>query len=144
MIWKCRLYYTDDEASRAARVLGIDYADALTGFEFRGRHGTAVLKGIIVATEFQEAVEEVIRGFQDEEVAALEELRTVEALRMWRQLLMSLRIKKRVDGYGIEGEEEAEETDIPETMMEIDDDEQALQSEEYEYFDDGGGGFFPE
>ena len=121
----------DDEASRAARILGIDYSDALTGFEFRGRHGTAVLKGIVVATEYREAVEAVIEGFRDERARVEENMRSHAALRMWKRFLISLRIKERVDGYEVEGEE-------PDYVPQ-DDNDSGMDSEEY--VDDGGGGF---
>jgi xeroderma pigmentosum group C-complementing protein len=121
----------DNEASRAARILGIDYSDALTGFEFRGRHGTAVLKGIVVATEYREAVEAVIEGFHDERARVEDQKRSLAALRMWQRLLISLRIKERVDGYEVEGEE-------PDVVPRGDDDS-GMNSDEY--LDDGGGGF---
>jgi xeroderma pigmentosum group C-complementing protein len=120
----------DDEASRAARILGIDYSDALTGFEFRGRHGTAVLKGIVVAAEYGEAVEAVIEGFRDERAREEETMRSHAALRLWKRFLISLRIKERVDGYEVEGEE----PDAPQ-----DDNDSGMDSEGY--IDDGGGGF---
>lgn len=135
------LISTDNEASRAARILGIDYADALTGFEFRGRHGTAVLKGIVVATEYREAVEAVIEGFLDEKAQAEEEARRLAALKMWKWFLVGLRIKERVSTYEVEGEEnedvQEELPDLPE-----DDDDDGMESEEY--VDDGAGGFFLE
>jgi xeroderma pigmentosum group C-complementing protein len=121
----------DGEASRAARILGIDYSDALTGFEFRGRHGTAVLKGIVVAAEYREAVEAVIEGFRDEQARVEEQMRSYTALRMWKRLLVSLRIKERVDGYEVEGEE-------PDVVPQ-DDDDSGMDTDEY--VDDGGGGF---
>lgn len=121
----------DDEASRAARILGIDYSDALTGFEFRGRHGTAVLKGIVVADEYREAVEAVIEGFRDEQTRVEEQMRSYTALRMWKRFLVSLRIKERVDGYEVEGEE-------PDVVPQ-DDDDSGMDTDEY--VDDGGGGF---
>jgi xeroderma pigmentosum group C-complementing protein len=124
---------SDDEASRAARILGIDYSDALTGFEFRGRHGTAVLKGIVVAVEYREAVEAVIEGFRDEQARVEEKMRSHAALRMWKRFLTSLRIKERVDGYEVEGEEQ----DIVQ-----DENDSGMESEEY--VDDGGGGFLIE
>lgn len=129
---------TDVEASRAARLLGIDYADALTGFEFRGRHGTAVLKGVVVATEYQDAIEAVIKGFRDEQAEAEENMRSLRSLKLWKRFLMALRIKQRIDGYEVEGEEPGN----PEA--EQDDDGEEAESEEYEYDEDGGGGFFPE
>jgi xeroderma pigmentosum group C-complementing protein len=122
-----------DEASRAARIVGIDYADALTGFEFRGRHGTAVLKGVVVAVEYREAIEAVIEGFRDEQAQAEEEIRTLAALRMWKRFLLGLRIKERVDAYEVEGEE---------TELVQGDYDDGMQGEEY--IDAGAGGFFPE
>lgn len=130
------LMAVDDEAARAARLLGIDYADALTGFEFRGRHGTAVLKGIVVAAEYREAVEAVIEGFRDEKAQAEDEIRTLAALKMWKRFLVGLRIKERVDMYEVDGEREELE------RVQEDDDDKGMESEEY--IDDGAGGFFPE
>jgi xeroderma pigmentosum group C-complementing protein len=128
---------TADEASRAARLLGIDYADALTGFEFRGRHGTAVLKGIVVASEYREAVEAIIEGFQDERAQAEEGRRSLAAVRMWKRFLVSLRIKERVDTYEVEGEE----TNDPEFQAKEND--SGMDTEEYDD-DDMAGGFFHE
>ncbi|KAI9877749.1 MAG: hypothetical protein M1830_002945 [Pleopsidium flavum] len=111
-------------------MLGVDYADAVTGFEFKGRHGTAVIKGIVAAVEYREAVVEVIKGFQDERAQAEEASRTLEALSMWRRFMAGLRIRERIDGYDIEGERDA----APEEMGKVD--------EEVEEAD--GGGFLPD
>ncbi|CAG8892604.1 unnamed protein product [Penicillium egyptiacum] len=97
------------EAARAARILGIDYADAVTGFDFRGRRGTAVLGGIVIAVEYQEALEEVLRGLEDERRDAALEARTVEALRFWRLFLMKLRIAERVKEYAGDDEMDVED-----------------------------------
>ncbi len=118
------------EAGRAAKVLGIDYADAVTGFEFKGRHGTAVIKGIVSAVEYHEALEEVIRGFQDERAEAEEIRRSAEALRMWRRFMAGLRVRERIEGYDIEGERNA----AHERMKDINE-----ETDEYD-----GGGFLPD
>ncbi|KAJ5164239.1 uncharacterized protein N7500_006069 [Penicillium coprophilum] len=81
------------EAVRAARILGIDYADAVTGFEFKGRR----------------AHEEVLRGLEDERRHAALEARTAEALRVWRLFLMKLRIAERVKEYASDDEEKQPE-----------------------------------
>ena len=117
--------------------MGIDYSDALTGFEFRGRHGTAVLKGVVVAVEFQEAVEAVIESFKDEQARIEERMRTVTSLKAWRHLLMALRIKQRVDGYEVEGEQ----ADFVQDPIEED---HEIETESDGYSDYGGGGFLPE
>lgn len=140
----------DPEAARAARLLGIDYADALTGFEFRGRHGTAVIRGVVVANGYQEAVEAVIRGFADEQQAEEEKRRSLAALRLWRRFLTALRIRKHVQGVEVEGEDvkKEREEDLPVVLDHQDEVppggvEEDMESEEY--FDDGeGGGFFPD
>ncbi|KAJ5759378.1 hypothetical protein N7520_006534 [Penicillium odoratum] len=116
------------EASRAARILGIDFADAVTGFEFRGRRGTAVFGGIVIAVEYQEALEEVLRGLEDERQRAAFEARSAEALGMWRLFLLKLRIAERVQGYANENESTAE-SNPRETSVDP---------------AEGGGGFFPE
>ena len=133
-----------DEASRAARILGIDYADALTGFEFRGRHGTAILKGIVVAIEYREAVEAVIEGFLHERAQAEEEARILAALKMWKRFLVGLRIKQRVSTYEVEGEGEEVEAETLEGIQILSQDDDADGMESEEYIDDGAGGFFLE
>ncbi|KAI9835014.1 MAG: hypothetical protein M1838_005408 [Thelocarpon superellum] len=98
------VHLTDSAAKPAARLLGIDYADAVTGFEFKGRQGTAVVKGIVIATEYHEAVEAVLLGLQQERAEAEARKTSIAALRLWRRFMAALRIKKRIDGYQIEGE----------------------------------------
>ena len=100
-------HVANPDAARTARLLGIDYADAVSGFEFKGRAGTAVVNGAVVAAEYKEAVWEVIRGFEYEREEALLSKRTDVALRMWKRLLTGLRVQERIEGYDIEGEKGA-------------------------------------
>ena len=125
------------ETVRAARVLGIDYAQAVTGFEFKGRHGTAVISGAVVASEYCQAVKEVIEGFDDDRAQEEQVRRSVEALRAWKRLLTGLRIRQRIDGYEIEGERKF----AGEGTCGINEEE---EHDDDEYDDDeGGGGFVP-
>ncbi|KAI1265326.1 Rad4-domain-containing protein [Xylariaceae sp. FL1019] len=89
-------YIADELGARAAYILGIDYAPALTGFLFKGRKGTAVLHGIVVATEHEEAVRVVVSGLREQEAETESERRRREALRLWRRFLMNLRIRERI------------------------------------------------
>lgn len=120
------------ETARAARIVGIDYADAVTGFSFKGRHGTAITNGAVVAAEYREAVEEVIKAFEDERAQAEEERRSLAALKMWKRFLAGLRIRERIEGYEIEGERG---TTLRYEMEEAEDEDE-----------DGheGGGFLPD
>ena len=116
---------------RAAKILGIDFAEAITGFTFRGRHGTAVSQGAIIASENYDAVEAILSALEDERIQAEEAERSREALRMWKRLLAGLRIRERIEGYEVEGERDA----IDQTHSQLDEDE--------DYKSDEGGGFFP-
>lgn len=118
------------ETQRAATILGLDYADAVTGFAFKGRHATAIVEGAVVASEYAEAVREILDGFEDERAQAEEARRSLEALRMWKRLLTGLRIRERIEGYEIEGERDA-------TYDEALSQDDARSSE-------GGGGFLPD
>ena len=118
------------ETARVARILGINYADAITGFTFKGRHGTAVNNGAVVAAEHVEAVLEVIQALEDERAILEQETRTAKALATWKRLLVGLRIRERIEGYEVEGEREKGEA-----MRRSSDDDGTDE--------EGGGGFFP-
>lgn len=141
------LIQKDDEAVKAARILGIDFAPALVGFEFHGRHGTAVLKGVVVAAEFRPAMEAAIGGLRDDHRREVEEAKSEKALKMWKHYMMSLRIKQRVDTYRVEGEDETESSERNGDEAEEDQDyasERAQSEDSQEDSDHGGGGFLPE
>ena len=118
------------ETARAARIVGVDYADAVTGFSFKGRHGTAITSGAVVAAEYREAVEIIIEAFEDERSQAEAEKRSLVALRTWKTFLAGLRIRKRIEGYDIEGERD--------TAMKYE--TEKAENEDY----DEGGGFVPD
>ncbi|EDN09972.1 nitrilase [Histoplasma capsulatum] len=121
------------EAAAAARVLGIDYADAVTGFQFKGRHGTAVVQGIVASVEYREALYAVLDALDDERVQAEHEKRSAEALAMWKLLLLKLRVAERVRSYAFEGEGDEEDEDKEGEM--VPDDDGNIE---------GGGGFIRE
>ncbi|RMZ83277.1 hypothetical protein DV738_g1397, partial [Chaetothyriales sp. CBS 135597] len=73
-------------AAKAARVLGIDYADAVTGFEFKGRHGTAVIDGVVVSATHRVAIVTVIVGLQSQASDEAERQRSRVLLAIWKKL----------------------------------------------------------
>lgn len=122
-------------ASHAAKILGVDYADAVTGFDFKGRHGTAVVRGAIVANEYLEALEEVLNGLENERLQAELEEKSAQALGMWKHFLLRLRITERVKGYAVEGDEgDGHDNETSNDVGNASDGE----------LEDTGGGFFPE
>lgn len=122
-------------ASKAARLIGVDYADAVIGFQFKGRHGTAITDGVIVATEYQEAVMAVLDGFAYEQETHQAELRSAECLRLWRRFLTGLRIGERL-GLHKGGAGASIKPDALRTQMDKAEDEQENAME--------AGGFFPD
>ena len=90
--------------------LNIDFAEAVTGFEFGKQRAVPVITGVVVATEHEDMV--IAEWEKDEEERKIKEegKREKVALGMWRKLLMGLRIVERVrDEYGEEGGEAREE-----------------------------------
>ncbi|EON99807.1 putative dna repair protein rhp41 protein [Phaeoacremonium minimum UCRPA7] len=148
------VHIIDEHAAHAAFVLGVDYAPALTGFQFKGRKGTAVLLGAIVPQESEEAVRAVIEGFGDLEAQMEEDRRATKALRMWSRFLKALRIRQRIwANVDPDAEEELEPGGFePEKGKEVADEDMDLDdapsdvTEEYfmEEDDEGGGGFLIE
>ncbi|KAJ2976629.1 hypothetical protein NUW58_g8036 [Xylaria curta] len=132
------VYISDDLGARAAFICGVDYAPALTGFQFSGRKGTAVLRGVIVAAEYEEAVRAVIEDLQDQEAEMERERKGRQALRMWRLFLMNLRIRQRI-WSGVDSEDE--EVESPDHMQ-AEVDEVGDEANESDQSDDGGGGGF--
>ncbi|KAK4164566.1 hypothetical protein QBC43DRAFT_237134, partial [Cladorrhinum sp. PSN259] len=101
------VYIRHSRAAQAAFILGVDYAPAVMGFEFKGRHGTAVINGAVVAEEFGEAVRAVCEGLEGMEAEEEEERRRREVLRLWSRFLKGLRIRERVmEGVDEDAEEE--------------------------------------
>lgn len=121
-------------ASKAARIVGVDYADAVTGFQFKGRHGTAVVQGVVVAQEYAEAVEAVIEGMEYAVVEAEEQNRKAEAMRLWRRFFLGLKIVERIQGREIDLEQEPN-VDL---QAEVDQEDKDLREKEF------AGGFFPD
>jgi xeroderma pigmentosum group C-complementing protein len=128
-------------STRAALSLGVDFAPALTGFEFRGKHGTAVIRGIVVAKEYEEAIREVMDALSNQEQELEDERRRAEVLKMWRKFIMGLRIRERIwSGVDAEERHEAEREAELDAGME---DAPSDVTEEFDMVDDedGGGGF---
>ncbi|KAK0255537.1 hypothetical protein LTS09_009559 [Friedmanniomyces endolithicus] len=83
----------------AARQLRVDYADAVTGFSFKGRQGTAIIEGAVVAEMHAEAVKEVIEGLEREEAEERCRKRSLVALTLWARMVKGLGIRERIKGY---------------------------------------------
>lgn len=102
-----------------------------------------MIKGIVVAVEFREAIEAVIQGLKDEQQNAEDERRTLVALRMWKKFMIGLRVKERIAGYEIEGERD-DDLQVEDPDVKASGTESELDDDEYIEDEYGGGGFFLE
>jgi xeroderma pigmentosum group C-complementing protein len=142
MVPRGGVHVRHERAAQAAFILGVDYAPALTGFEFRGRHGTAVLNGAVVPAEAGDAVWAVIEGLADMQAEEEQERRTRRALWAWGRLLKGLRIRERIwAGVDEEAEAEGDEGEGKGKGKETEEDENAGIDDASDD-DMGGGGFF--
>lgn len=135
MIPEGAIHIQHPEAASAAKSLGIDYADAVTGFDFVGRHGTAVLNGVVVAREYREAMVEVIEALEHERIQKAEASKRALILQLWRKFFTAVQIRKKIDDEYAGGENDEEEQ-IVGSPNEVDDDDTDME--------DAGGGFIPD
>lgn len=105
------VHIKDSLAERAAKLLRIEYAVAVTGFDFNkdsSRMAKAKLEGIVTFHEFEAAVEAVCEGLREEDQRDEEMKQELLILRKWKLLLKKLEIRKMlIDEHGdIESDEE--------------------------------------
>lgn len=150
MIPEGGVHIAHERAASAAFILGVDYAPALTGFEFKGMKGTAVLKGVVAPKEAEKGIWAVIEGLGDLEAEIEEEKRRRRALRMWSRFLKGLRIRERIFSGVDEAAEAAELEDKGKGIADSDEDIDMtghVSDATEELFmadDDQGGGFLIE
>jgi xeroderma pigmentosum group C-complementing protein len=127
---------------RVCKRLGIDYAEAVVGFEFGHRMAVPVIQGVVVAEEHGDRVIKEIEKDEAERARKEDEKRRKAALGMWRKLLMGLRIAARITKeYG-----HIQDTKVVVSGHEMDDDDDAMGGFEAmrQRDEDMGGGFLPE
>ena len=83
--------------SIAAQFAGIDYADAVTGFDFVRNRGTARVNGIVVAEENVEGLLAVWEGMMERVKEEEERRRVIGVLERWRRFIIGLGIRRRLD-----------------------------------------------
>ncbi|KAK7956218.1 Rad4 transglutaminase-like domain-containing protein [Apiospora aurea] len=132
---------------KVCKRLGIDFAEAVVGFEFGHRMAVPVIHGVVVAEEHEKRVLEELEKDEAERKRKEDEKRRKAALSGWRKFIMGLRVADRLkqeyadvedievfrhDGKGAQkgdGPDDNDDTGLR-AMMEKD--------------EDMGGGFLPE
>lgn len=116
--------------------LGIDFAEAVVGFEFGHRMAVPVIQGVVIAQEYYEHLIEELEKDEAEKARKEDEKRRKAALSTWRRFLMGLRIADRIcQDYG----------HLDESINAFGHDSGPQKdTEANEYDEDMGGGFLPE
>ncbi|KAK1834246.1 hypothetical protein QBC39DRAFT_431678 [Podospora conica] len=88
-------------AGRVCKRLGVDYAEAVVGFEFGNRMAVPVIHGVVVAKEHQDRVIEELAKDDAERARKEDEKKRKVVLGTWRKFMMGLRIVERIKAdYG--------------------------------------------
>ena len=86
---------------KVCKKLEIDYAEAVTGFEFGKQRAVPVITGVVVAKQYEKMVIDAWKIDEEERRKKEDGKREKVALAMWRKFLMGLRIVERVrEEYG--------------------------------------------
>jgi len=92
-------------APRICRKLGIDYAEAVTGFEFKKKRAIPFVEGVLVTYDNEDLLREAWKVDAEEKKRREDTKREQLCLSLWKKFLMGLRIIERVnDDYA--GDEE--------------------------------------
>ncbi|KAJ5175930.1 uncharacterized protein N7482_001807 [Penicillium canariense] len=86
---------------RICKKLGIDYAEAVTGFEFGSKMAVPVIQGVVIAAENEDLLRDAWRTDAAEKRKREQLKAEKRILQTWRKFLFGLRITERVrEEYG--------------------------------------------
>ncbi|KAG9245319.1 putative DNA repair protein rhp42 [Calycina marina] len=131
--------------AKICKRLGIDFAEAVTGFEFGHRMAVPVITGVVIAEEHYDAVMEQWHQDEAERVRKEDEKRQKASLNMWGKMLRGMRIIKTVrEEYGDEVDDRQDAVN-PWTSKKSKDAQNEAMKRIMEEMDEGmTGGFLPE
>lgn len=82
--------------AKVAKKIGVPYAEAITGFEFRKQRGMPKITGIVVAAANAEMVEDAFWQQEQQDALRQQTKKMERAMKNWRKLVNAVRIAKRV------------------------------------------------
>ncbi|MCJ1328173.1 hypothetical protein MMC10_004848 [Thelotrema lepadinum] len=99
---------------KICKKLEIDYAEAVTGFEFGNRLAVPVIQGVIVAAEHEQALIEAGEEEEAKRQVREDQKRQTLILSTWRKFLMGLRILEKMrNEYGTDDLDHAKDAKNP-------------------------------
>lgn len=90
-----------NSTAKICKRVGIDFAEACTGFEFGKQRAVPIIQGVVVAEEHRDLVMDEWDKDEEERMRKSDSKREKAALVAWKKMLAGLRITKRVqEEYG--------------------------------------------
>ncbi|KAF9298752.1 hypothetical protein BGZ74_009235 [Mortierella antarctica] len=116
--------------ARVARLLGVDYVEAVTGFEFQSRRSVPVIQGIIVPSECAELVMDGYREVSHHADQEARKKKKAEVLQRWRKLIKGAMVRARLlEEYGDMVNEEDDKGWVPDDDSGTEGDREAGEGE---------------
>jgi len=91
------VHLRDEFAARAAKSLGVDFAPAMTRFEWRERRACPVFDGVIVCEQFRAKVAEQCQRLRSDHERRMKEQIERRVLRRWKMLLRRLDAMDKIE-----------------------------------------------
>ncbi|KAG6898421.1 hypothetical protein C0992_004132 [Termitomyces sp. T32_za158] len=93
--------------AKIARKLGFDFAEAVTGFEFKKRRAFPVIEGVVVAQENEDALLEAYWEAEQDAEEKSRAKREERVVKQWTRLIQGLRVRQRLrEQYATKPQEE--------------------------------------
>ncbi|KAG6885649.1 hypothetical protein C0993_011783 [Termitomyces sp. T159_Od127] len=98
--------------AKIAKKMGFDFAEAVTGFEFRKRRAFPVLEGVVVAQENESALLEAYWEAEQDAEEKNRIKREERVVKQWTRLIQGLRVRQRLrEQYATKPQEETHTQD---------------------------------
>lgn len=133
MIPEGGFYVKDPLAQKAAKILRVDYANAVTGVDFGKQGPRSRVLGVVVAKQYSSAVIEVISGLKAMEIEKAEAAEEARILELWRKLIVGIQIWERIEKMNPEPQLEDDKSD---SEISPDDEMYKSSSESHSSFSD--------
>lgn len=136
------VHIPDDNAEKAAKLMGIEFVPAAVGFDFdggsrgSGSRATVKIQGIVTFEEYEPAVKLISQGLREYEEEKAKKRRQLIAFRAWRILFKKMEIINRLNQEHGKVSDKRDKRKMYNTLDSSDDDKN-----EAEHNTDDEGGF---
>ncbi|EIW81219.1 Rad4-domain-containing protein [Coniophora puteana RWD-64-598 SS2] len=90
--------------AKIARKLGFDFAEAVTGFEFRKRRAVPLIEGIVVSAENEAVIVEAFLAAEGDAEEKAKAKRLDQVHKRWVRLVQGLRIRQRLQAQYVDAD----------------------------------------